>query len=181
MPDGEGFRKPIDNRTITGAEYKEALTILLRNFWLITVYGLGDYGDLHEKANLSPQCQVQPDESVIVGWAPPQEERLFQKFTRFSDGVLKTLDNTLREEDMLSADAARTNSQYCIVTFKSISHFYNVLVALCNGNENIGYDKDTDLIDLDGTEMVETQLPRARRILFGGSGYGLMPRKRQLN
>ena len=181
MPDGEGFRKPINSKSISQDEYKEALAILLKNFWLITVYGLTDNKELSEEMNLSPLCQVQQDQSIIVGWAPPQEERIFQKFTRFSDSVLKTLDNTLQEEDMLSADAARTNSQYCIVTFKSISHFYNVLVALCNGNENIGYDKDADLIDLDGTEMVKTQLPRARRILFGGSGYGLTPRKRQLN
>lgn len=186
MPDGEGFNRlnKIPNQhtvQITKEDYLAALKILLDNLERIAVYGIGNYAELNDQMDLKPKSQVEPDNSVIVGWAAPQDEALFQKFTRFSDKTLEKIDDIVQKDDKLSADAVKTNAQYCIATFKSINHLYNVLVALCNDCDDIGYDPDTDLMDVAGVDLTETELPRARHILFGGSGYGVMPRKRQLN
>lgn len=179
MPDGEGFRKPIDNRTITVAQYKEALTILLKNFCLVTVYGSGDYGDLHQRINLLPQCQVQSDYSLVVGWPAPENERLFQKFKRFSDGVLGKIDGTVNKNDDLSAEDIKTSTQNHLFVTRSIYNLYDILVALCDDIKDVRYDAEKDDITV-ATRREKSEILKAEQIIFGTARY-MRPSNRSLN
>ena len=163
MADGEG-RAPsvsIDRRS-----FIRAIEVLTFNYFVLAVAGFGNYKALHEEVDLSPECRIKTDGSIMVSFdrAAWSDKPMAKNFI---DTFFTAINKAKDAQHPITEAQLQVDKDRGTAYFKSLATFYNLIIVLYNASEFIT-DPSTDTVELEGdtVQTINTQLSSIKKTIF---------------